>query len=68
MSTEPIASPPWTPMKVCIDGSTRAISMAIIPSNRLLRPGQPGPSYCRPAMPSSAMPGTSSCGNSARVQ
>ena len=65
---DPIASPPCTPMNVCIDGSTRAISIATMPSSRLLRAGQPGPSYCRPAMPSSARPGTRSCGNSARVQ
>ena len=65
---DPIASPPWTPMKVPIDGSTRASSIATMPSTRAPRAGQPGPSYARPAMPSSAMPGTSSWGNAARVQ
>ena len=67
-SIEPMASPPCTPMKVCIDASTRAISMATMPSSRAPRAGHPGPSYWRPAMPSAASPGTSSCGNSARVQ
>ena len=65
---DPIARPPCTPKKVWIDGSTRASSSAVIPSASALRPGQPGPSYGRPAMPRSAKPGTSSCGNSARVQ
>ncbi len=66
--TEPIASPPCTPRKVWIDGSTRATSIDTIPSNSALRSGQPGPSYARPAMPSPASPGTRSCGNSARIQ
>ena len=33
-SIEPIASPPWTPMKVPIDGSTRASSIATMPSTQ----------------------------------
>ena len=65
---EPIASPPCTPMKVAIEGSTRASSIATMPSTSAPRAGQPGPSYASPAMPSSAMPGSSSWGNSARVQ
>jgi hypothetical protein len=38
---EPIARPLWTPWKVAIDGSTRASSMAIMPSSSGLLPGQP---------------------------
>jgi hypothetical protein len=68
MLMDPIARPPCTPMKVWIEGSTRASSMATIPSRRQLRRGHPGPSNCSPAMPRSARPGTSWCGNSARVQ
>ena len=52
-----MARPPCTPMKVAIDGSTRPSSIATMPSTQRSRPGQPGPSYARPAMPSSAMPG-----------
>jgi len=65
---DPIASPPCTPKNVWIDGSTRASSRAVMPSASALRPGHPGPSYGRPAMPSPARPGTRSWGNSARVQ
>ncbi|GHJ57576.1 hypothetical protein NOK12_00950 [Nocardioides sp. OK12] len=41
---EPIASPPWTPMKVPMEGSMRLSSIATMPSTSAPRAGQPGPS------------------------
>ena len=38
-----MARPLCTPKNVAIDASTRASSIAIIPSSRQSRPGQPNP-------------------------
>ena len=38
---DPMARPPCTPKNVLIDGSTRASSIAIMPSSRKPPPGQP---------------------------
>ena len=63
-----MARPLCTPKYVAIDESTRASSIAIMPSSRQPPPGQPYPEYATPAMPSWRRPGTRSCGNSSLVQ
>src|SRR5256714_14602470 len=60
---EPIASPLCTPTKVENDGSIRAISIWMKPTNARLPPAQPYPFMATPPIPSFSTSGKRSNGN-----
>src|SRR5260370_33653787 len=65
---EPITRPLWTPKHVAQDQSTHAISIATKPARSVLPPAHPYPSYPRPAIFNSRIPGIRSKGKESSAQ
>src|SRR6202040_1886375 len=65
---EPIPKPLCTPKNVAQEQSMRAISMATKPASSVLPPAHPYPSYPRPAIFKSLIPGTRSNGKESSAQ